>query len=140
MVRPPAVAIRDLLVFGGLGDLEKFCSPVWDPKVDFPGLLGRSGRNSRGLNLPHAECRASEPRLGSDVPLGLRMDVLEGAGSHFVTARRWGSRGGQRPLGWVLGLYVSVSGVLRGQWGLIGTAQHLRNKQGQVKGHRAGIL
>ena len=50
MVRPPSAAIRDLLVLGGLGDLEKICDPVQGPekgqkrqKVDFPGLGGRSG-------------------------------------------------------------------------------------------------
>ena len=26
--------IRDLLVFGRLGDLQKFCGPVWGPKRD----------------------------------------------------------------------------------------------------------
>ena len=47
MVRPPAAAIRDLLVFGRLGDLEKFCRSQKRQKVDFPGLGGRSGRNTR---------------------------------------------------------------------------------------------
>ena len=32
MIRPPAAAIRDLLVFGCLGDLEKFRSPIRGPK------------------------------------------------------------------------------------------------------------
>ena len=32
MVQPPAAAIRDLLVLGGLGDLEKFRGPVRGPK------------------------------------------------------------------------------------------------------------
>ena len=54
MVRPPAAAIRDLLVLGGLGDLEKFRGPVRGPKqaekrqkVDFAGLGGRSGGDTR---------------------------------------------------------------------------------------------
>ena len=33
MVRPPAVAIHDLLVLGGPGDLEKFRGPVQGPKL-----------------------------------------------------------------------------------------------------------
>ena len=33
MVQPPAVALCDLLVLGGLGDLEKFRSPIQGPKL-----------------------------------------------------------------------------------------------------------
>ena len=33
MVRPPAVAICDFLVLGGLGDLQKFRGPVQGPKL-----------------------------------------------------------------------------------------------------------
>ena len=58
MVRPPAAAIRDLLVLGDLGDSEKFRHPIRGPKraknaekVDFTGLGGRSGRNTRRPGL-----------------------------------------------------------------------------------------
>ena len=53
MGRPLAAAIRNLLVLGGLVDLQKFRSPVRGlkraknaQKVDFPGLGGRSGRDA----------------------------------------------------------------------------------------------
>ena len=57
MVRPPAAAIRDLLVFGGSGGLKEISPPRLGPekgqkdkKVDFPGLGGRSG-----LDAPRAK-------------------------------------------------------------------------------------
>ena len=68
--------IRDLLVFGGLGDLAKFCEPVWGPKEAkntqqwiFPVLGSALGETPHDQIWSHAKCGPSEPRLGSHVAL-----------------------------------------------------------------------
>ena len=57
VVWPPAVAIRDLLVFLGVWGTERNLAAAQGPKqaknaekVDFLGLGGRSGQNTRGLS------------------------------------------------------------------------------------------
>ena len=77
MVQPPAAAIRDLLVLGGLGDLEKFGGPVRGPKwvknakkwifLVLGAVLGETPADQICL---HAKCGPAEPSLGSHVSLG----------------------------------------------------------------------
>ena len=83
MVRPPAAAIRDLLAFGGLGDLEKFCGQRHQ-KVDFPGLGAVLGETSADKVCFRAKCGPSEVPC---VPGARDMAVLGLAGGHFVS---WG--------------------------------------------------
>ena len=77
MVRPPAVTIRNLLVLGGLGDIEKFCGPVRarnGPKTAKSGFSRSWGpfwarRPPTKFDL-RAICGPSKPCLGSHVSLG----------------------------------------------------------------------
>ena len=77
MVRPPAAATRDLLVLGGLGDLEKFCGSVWGPKLAnntkkwiFPVLGAVLGETPADQICLRAQCGPSELCLGTHVSLG----------------------------------------------------------------------
>ena len=86
MVWPPAAAIRDLLVLGGLGDLEKFFGPVLGLKRGktakkwiFPVWGAVLGLMPPDQSFLHAKCGPSEPCLGSHVSLGPGIWPFQGA-------------------------------------------------------------
>ena len=92
MVRPPAAAIRDLLVLRGLRDSEKFRGPVQGPKRAknskkwiFPVLGAVLGETPADQICLRAKCGPSEPCLGSHVSLGPGIWPFGGgAGGRFV--------------------------------------------------------
>ena len=86
MVRPPAAAICDLLVLGGLGDLEKFLGTIRGPKrakdtKKWIFLVAVRGETPADQICLHAECGRSEPCLGSRVPLGPEKRARGGGGA-----------------------------------------------------------
>ena len=84
--------IRELLVFGGLGDLEKFRGLVWGPKRAkntkkwFFLVLGSVlGETSADQIRSHAKRGPSESRLGSHVSLEPVSTGSPGeGGDHFI--------------------------------------------------------
>ena len=61
MVRPPAAAIRDLLVFGGSEGLGEISRPRWGPEMAVLAVTRRH-RGVSGIFLAHRN-RVRVPRL-----------------------------------------------------------------------------
>ena len=81
MVRPPAAAIRDLLVLRGLGDLEKFRGPVRGQKRaknSKKWIFGSWGPFWARRPPTKFVCGPSEPCLGSHVSPGSEIRALWG--------------------------------------------------------------
>ena len=96
MVRPPAAAIRHLLVLGGLGDFKKFRGTGRGPngsktpkKWIFPVLGAVLDDTPADQICLHAKCRHNVPCLTSHVPLRPGIWPFGGgeAGGRFVV---WG--------------------------------------------------